>query len=359
MFRLLLIVFLPFYFVFGQNQESVAGFEAKGKIGFLMPHRPVMHHLLQGHSFAFEGSYTMQTTGQKEWHQTFRFPRWGATFFIADFGNPDQLGWSLGSYIFGELPVFRKNRFALMSKLGGGIGYVNKKYDLQDNPKNNSIGSHLNSLIVLGMNMNYQFQKSEIALGIDMTHLSNGAVKLPNLGINVPYLSLGYTRYLEELQFDHSEKPLSSHIAELNQWQLNLMGLVSTKQIYPTGGKNYFVGALGIFGSRKFGRKSGVDVGIDIIYNASLKDRLQDQEYNHIDAIQLGLFAGYFIPINRLRILLGMGYYAKNTINVDGPFYHRLSTRYKLNKRWNIHFGIKSHWGKADYFEFGFFYRIL
>lgn len=346
-------------FTFSQNTGSIVGIESKVKAGFLLPHRSVMHHLLQGHSFAFEGSYTFQTSGEKEWQQAFRFPRWGGTFFIADFGNPQQLGWSFGSYLFGELPIFRKNKIALMSKIGGGLGYVTKKYDLKENPKNNSIGSHLNSLIVIGMNLNYQFKQAELALGIDMTHLSNGAAKLPNLGINVPYLSLGYTRYLKELKFDFDEKPISSYIAELNQWQLNVMAILSTKQIYPTGGRNYFVGALGVFGSRKLGRKSGLDVGLDIIFNESLKDRIDGQEFSNLDALQIGIFGGYFIPINRLRILFGMGYYVKNTINADGPIYHRLSTRYKLNKRWNIHCGIKSHWGKADYFEFGLFYRIL
>jgi hypothetical protein len=359
MHRLLVFLCIVSNLVHSQQEDYSVGIEIKGKAGFLLPHRPVMHHLLQGHSIAFEGSYVLQTNGSKEWHQAFRFPRWGGTLFLSDFGNPEQLGWASGAYLFGELPIFRSNKFALMAKMGGGVGYVSKKYDLETNPKNNSIGSHINSLIVIGMNLNYQLNQSEISLGLDMTHLSNGATKLPNLGINVPYLSLGYTRYLNELKFDNEEKPVSKHIAELNQWQLNVMGILSSKQIYPTGGRNYLVSALGIFGSRKFSRKAGLDVGLDIIYNESIKYRFEEEEFSDMEALQVGIFAGYFIPINRLRVLLGMGYYAKNNINPDGPVYHRLSTRYKLNEKWNIHFGIKSHWGRADYFEFGVFYRII
>ena len=358
--HLLVIIFLTFSILtFCQKENANIGIEVKGKIGFLLPHRPVMHHLLQGHSVALEGSYILQTNGNKEWQQAYNHPRWGGTFYLSDFGNPEQLGWAAGGYLFGELPVFRINNFVLMSKMGGGLAYVSKKYDLQENPKNNSIGSHLNSLIVMGLNLNYQLKQSEIALGFDMTHLSNGATKLPNLGINAPYFSLGYTQYLNELHYISEDNPISNHIAELNKWQLNVMGILSTKQIYPTGGRNYLVSALGIFGSRKFSRKSGLDIGLDVIYNESIKDRVDDQEHNDLEALQVGLFAGYFIPINRLRVLLGMGYYAKNDIDLDGPLYHRLSVRYKLNKHWNIHFGIKSHWGRADYFEYGIFYRIL
>lgn len=352
-----------FFFVcslsFGQEVERIHGIETRGKIGFLLPHRPVMHHLLQGHSRAFEASYVIQTNGNEEWHHSFRFPRWGGTAYFSDFGNPEQLGWAGGAYLFGELPIVRANKFAFMSKLGGGLAYVSKKYDIESNPKNNSIGSHLNSLIVIGVNANYQLKQSELSLGLDMTHLSNGATILPNLGINVPYLSFGYTHYLKSVTYNNDSLPMSPHIAALDKWQFNIMGILSTKQIYPTGGRNYLVSALGLFATKKFSRKAGMDLGLDIIYNESIKDRIEEKDnITDLEAMQIGLFAGYFIPINRLRVLLGMGYYIKNDFNPDGPFYHRLSVRYKLTQRWNIHFGIKSHWGKADYFEYGLFYKI-
>jgi hypothetical protein len=357
--QVLFVFFFACNLSFGQELERIHGIETRGKIGFLLPHRPVMHHLLQGHSRAFEASYVIQTNGNEEWQQSFRLPRWGGTAYFSDFGNPEQLGWAGGAYLFGELPIVRVNKFAFMAKLGGGLAYVSKKYDKVINPKNNSIGSHWNSLIVVGVATNYQLKQSELSLGLDMTHLSNGATVLPNLGINVPYLSLGYTHYLKNIVYKDEPLPMSSHIAALDKWQLNVMGIVSTKQIYPTGGRNYLVSSLGIFATKKFSRKAGMDLGLDIIYNGSLKDRaVEIENVTVIEAVQVGLFAGYFIPINRLRVLLGMGYYIKDNFSPEGPFYHRLAVRYKLTEKWNIHFGIKSHWGKADYIEYGIFYKI-
>lgn len=345
---------------FAQKSSYTIGLESRFKSGFLLPHRSVMHHLLQGHSIGSEISVIGLTNGEKEWHQTFNYPKIGGKLYISDFGNPEQLGWAIGTAIFGEFPYFRNSWMTLNTKLTGGLSYINRKFDQQENPKNNSVSTHLNSLIIFGTNVNFLFGKNEFALGLDMTHLSNGATKLPNLGVNVPYLSFAYTRYFETPSFETEEREINPFLKSLEDWHISLLGTGSTKQIYPTGGRNYPVFSLSAFLSKKISRKAGLDFAVDLFYNESIKDTDNGNiDANFADIIQIGTYAGYFLPINRLRIMLGMGYYLKNDFNPDGPLYHRLSVRYKLNQKLDFHFGIKSHWGRADYFEYGLMYRVF
>ena len=346
--------------VLGQSDNFIRGVESRFKSGFLLPHRPIMHHLLQGHSFGGEISFIGVANGNQEWHQAFKHPKIGGKLYFSDYGNLEQLGWAVGTGFFGEFPYFRNNWLTLNTKITGGLAYVTRKFDQQLNPKNNSVSTHLNLLFTIGMNANFLLEKGEFAVGMDMTHLSNGATKLPNLGLNVPYLSVAYTRYIDELEFITAEREKSTFLKSMEDWHVSLLGVGSTKQIYPTGGRNYPVVSLSTFLSKKVGRKAGLDFALEFFYNESVGDTENaSPEANFWDIAQIGAYAGYFLPVNKLRIAFGMGYYLKNDFNPDGPLYHRLSIRYKLNPRFDIHFGIKSHWGRADYFEYGLMYRVF
>ncbi|MBK9638656.1 MAG: hypothetical protein IPO63_12895 [Bacteroidetes bacterium] len=48
-----------------------------------------------------------------------------------------------------------------------------------------------------------------------------------------------------------------------------------------------------------------------------------------------------------------MGMYTYNRYKEDGNIYNRLLLRYAFTKKAYASFGLKSHFGKADYFEWG------
>lgn len=350
---LFIILFLHFALPSLWSQVNI-GIDVKSKIGYLVPHRSVMHHLVQGHAHSLEISGVIQTNGKKEWHKTYHYPRIGVTAGLNTYGNNAVLGQSIGLYSFLELPLAKGEKWSFNAKKGAGFAYVTKTYDLISNPKNNAISTHLNCLVVIGLQINRQWKQSEAALGIEMTHLSNGATKLPNLGLNLPYLSLGYTRYLEPLQQLTTDiKPV-----EYSNWKLLLSGVISTRQIPPTGGRNYFISSMGIYAQKLFKRKVKAEIGLDGFYNQSHYDFFVDQTQITSDIFQLGVYAGYLLPLDRLEFLLGMGYYFRNKINPEGPVYHRFGARYRINERLAANITIKAHWGKADYFEYGLLYTL-
>lgn len=338
----------------GQKLPQNFGIEISPKYGFLIPHRATMGHLSKGHVAGGEISAVYQSNGKKKWHHDFLFPKYGVSAYFSDLGYKDVLGTAYGLHTFITLPFIKKNGWSFSSRLGAGVSYVTKVFDQKNNPKNNAISTRLNSLVIIGAEFEKQFKQSSLALGLDMSHLSNGAVKVPNLGLNLVYASIAYTRYFNEIE--ELKEPTVEENKDPSKWHYYSGLYFSSKQIYPTGGKNYGVVGLTNYIQRKFKTKCIVEAGVDASYNQSVIDDT-DGEFTKRDNYQVGAYGAYVLPIHNLQLILGMGGYVLNKVNPNGMVYHRFGARFKLSERLLANITIKSHWAKADFFEYGLIYR--
>src|SRR5690606_2722068 len=131
-------------------------------------------------------------------------------------------------------------------------------------------------------------------VSIDMTHFSNGATKMPNLGLNLPFLGLGYGyRISEGIDTNYV------HAAYKKSWQFGLMGIVSVKEIYPTGGRKYTVFNLNLVGRRFFKQRVGMEASFDVFSKQAVLGYHSDIRKTQAEIIQLGVFAGYILPMDK------------------------------------------------------------
>lgn len=336
-------------------QKQNIGISIIPQAGFLLPHRSTMGHLNLGHSFGGQISAVIQTNGSKKWHHEFFFPRIEMNAFFYDLGNSDVLGKTFGVSSGMYLPYFKYKGWSMGSSLALGIGWVTKHYDKVENPKNNVIGSHLNAMVNLGLRMEKQFLKNAFAFEMSMTHFSNGAYRLPNLGLNLPYLSFNYTHFLNSLKYQY--EPIDENEDVLIQkWSFNTQLIGSFKQIYPTGGSLYGVLALTNYAQYKIRNKCVVEAGIDAIYNQSII-KYAKGNHDRIKNFQMGLYAAYVLPVHKIQFLVAMGRYIIDPLDPGGLWYHKFGGRFQITERLWGNFTIKSHWAKADYFEYGLSYR--
>ncbi len=186
-----------------------------------------------------------------------------------------------------------------------------------------------------------------------MTHFSNGSTKVPNLGLNLPYLGLGYGYKIKKhLDTNYVLAPYQK------KWQYGLMMIGSVKEIYPTGGKKYPIFALSLIGRRFFNQKVGLELSFDAISKQAIMGYHSDVRKTQSEIIQLGLFAGYILPFDRFHMLFGMGAYVRDKYNPENLFYHRVGMRYVFDNGININLVLKTHWAKADYVEYGIGYTF-
>lgn len=337
---------------FGQSELWV---EARPKVGFLVAHRSIMGHLATQHAYATELSVYFRGKGSKYWHSWYNNPRYGLSVFGGGVGNNEVLGRYAGAYGFMSIPFVHTKHYEFGGRLGCGVGYAHKVYDNVSNNLGIGTSTHLNAMISLSLENRVEFGKHAVNFMVDMTHFSNGATKVPNLGLNVPYMSLGYSYRVQE---DTREPEQVIDILRGRYWEFGILGLGSVKEVYPVGGKKFPVMAMNLVARRFFKPTVGMEVTLDAMYKGSLRTYAPDVPMTNAELIQLGVFAGYLLPFDRLHLVLGMGYYVRDKFKFQETMYHRIGMRYVFDNGLNLNFVLKSHWARADYIEYGIGYTF-
>jgi len=84
----------------------------------------------------------------------------------------------------------------------------------------------------------------------------------------------------------------------------------------------------------------------------------QEVKTSKIQTVKPALAAGYEFLFGALSAHVQMGGYLY-AMNTDyGRLYQRLALSYTFTPRLNIRFGLKTHWGQADYIELAVGYRL-
>lgn len=338
------------------SQVSNWSLEFRQKVGFLAAHRVTMAHLPERLAFPVEFSWIIKPSGTKKWHQTYKLPEHGISLFHGPVGNDKILGRFTGIYGFIQIPIIKPtNSFRLDWQFGTGLGYTPKIYDPIENPKNIAIGSHINGLMCLGIYSKYYFGMNKLSFAIDITHFSNGAFRVPNLGVNVFCASLSYSRNIGSF---NSNKNFTSLDDKFKMWNIGATAIFTVKETYNDNPKKYPVYGLNIFARKIFNPKAGIELSLDLISKQAVKAYFPEIPKSQWDIFQMGIFAAYLLPIDHLHFVFGMGAYIKDKFQPEDPLYHKIGVRYQFNNGFNAQWILKTHFGRADYFEAGIGYSF-
>ncbi len=358
-FTLFISLVIFFSLVFDSvGQQASSGFDLRYKVGYLSIHHESMAHLPKSPAQAVELTYFQHTQGKRSYQLAYRFPTLGATFFHGTVGNTELLGRYTGIYGFSELPLVKIKSFESNFKLATGLAVTTKCF--QNEPQNIAIGSFLNAIICVGVKSMWRWKNHHVSLGLDMTHFSNGASKLPNYGINMPYLSVGYGRNLSMKKSILNDTLIQTIPATLirKHWLITTMGIYGNKEVYDIGGKKYGVYALNIAAKRFFNFKSGWEVALDLISKQAVHAYLPEIKKSQLDILQLGLYSAYLVPFDKFHFVFGMGVYLRDKYKPEDPVYHRIGCRYQFANGLIGNFTLKTHFGRADYLEWGLGYTF-
>ena len=348
--KTVLLCFISCFIACAAKTQSEWGYSYQLKLGALAAHRGAMADLPQQLAWASELSFFKHLHQPGSWIEDYKDPTVGATLFIGSVGNNAVLGRFVALYGFSELPLVASSQFELSWKFGTGLAVTNRKFDPIFNPDNIAIGSHLNMMIVMALKAKYRYKKSSYSLGLDITHFSNSAFTVPNLGLNLPYLSLGYSR---KIGFTANSSTTSKPPFIRNKIYLGGSGMASLKELMPYGNRKYAIYAGNLFMRSITGPKAGFEIGLDVFSNQSHIDFEPLVTKTQWNLLQFGIYSAYFVPMNHIHFVFGMGAYVRDWYKPNGPIYHRVGVRYQWFNGLFGHMAIKSHWAKADYLELG------
>ena len=346
---------------FGQGYFENA-LEYRQKMGFLAAHRGVMAHMPKNAAHAGELSVLFRSRGHKAYQKAYRFPTYGVTLFYGQVGNQALLGNFVGTYGYAELPMISFRNYRMDFKLGLGMGYNGHPYDPVNNPLNVALATKINGLMCLAVKSSYQFRKNTITASLDITHFSNAAFKVPNFGINMPFLSLGYARTLvavNPLKYDPYEgEPTVPMSLPYKRWLYSATFTFNGKQMMPIGGRRYPVFGLNLSAKRFFNHKAGLELDLDLFSKQAILDYQPYINKSQWDILQVGAYAAYLVPLDRFHFVFGMGAYLRDKYSPEDPVYHRIGARYYLKNGLMFNLTLKTHFARADLLEYGIGYTF-
>ena len=335
--------------------------EVHYQFGRIIPHNSRFKTPITGYTHGFELSYYYQALGKKAWQRKLHCPEVGGSFYFAYNADQKYFGNVYGLVGFAKFWIVRSKFVDFYVRAGTGLVLTPTHFNLVKNPDNVAIGSLVNSMDELRFGLDFKpTSQVQIGVGLTFTHYSNASIQKPNLGVNMPALTVGI-RYFPKVSKDYSynrekwNKPKKRH-----EVMFKLGVGVQEKDTY--NGPKYPVyvatGAYAYYTSIV----NKVSVGISSEFNQGAYDFYgyygNDTKYRRsTSAMNLSIFVGDEIMMGKVGLCFAAGAYVFNP-RKDPPVYAKLGLNYYFvavgkNKTTKFFIGstLKTHFLIAQFFE--------
>lgn len=325
--------------------------------GFVLKNKLETSHLSDQHPYGIELEYLIQTTGGENWQRAYNNPAYGLSLQYWWFDPAKRLGNQFGLIFFFKGYIYKSHSSAITYRIAGGGGLVGKRFDLFQNTSNNLLSSKAN--FVLNGRIAYEQKLStrlKSQLGVDLLHFSNGSIKMPNGGINIPNLFAGLQYSLAEPVHSIQATP----VPRQRYWLLMLVAAGGSKQEYPVTSSNHPIGAISVYGGRQLNHKSAIIAGAELFYDGTKRVWLDSGEtVSPRKLLQAGIIAGHELSIHKISIITHLGYTFYKPVSINPGLYQRYGLRYYLWPQLAVNVAMRAHLGRADFVEWGLTYRLI
>lgn len=339
--------------------------EGKIHYGFLYAQHLELE-LFNAHFPAFELVIQQLTYGKHQWERDYNYPLIGVSLFYSGVGNNPSLGGAYALMPFINFPLYKTRNFTAGFRLALGLGYITHPFDRITNYRNLAIGSHFNAAANLMVEARYKINYFlSVSAGVSLQHFSNGSLKLPNYGINLPLVNLGvaYRPFKENHnlndRFIAPTEPYSAIIRRSIEIDIGLLaGYKNMQAIY---GSNYWVTHFYANSFLQVSPKSKFGIGLDVSYDPSQIKVLEmngTPVTNKLSVIRPGINGAYQLVISKLGFIFNLGCYLAGKEKSNGPLYEKISVQYGFTKNLYASVMLKVHWGRADYIGWGIGYNF-
>lgn len=357
--RILCFVFILFSCLQSTAQRSPGRptylLTVRSHYGFIWGYSPEVEHLARQHMPGIELNITKQTNGNKAWEQEYNYPQIGYSLVYYVFDREKPVGNALAAYIHAGKNFYKTKRTNLQWRLGYGLGYVEKRFDIENNYQNLLISQRISFTINGQLNFNVRLSpRWSLNAGLGLFHISNGSLKKPNFGINLPSVHAGIGFNIVK---GNEEYRRDSAKIFTRKTYFHVSPFVGLKEVYPVNGPKYFLGGINAVIERRMNRKSGLQAGLDFSYDHSKKSEIiffnKEVENNFINRSQVAILAGHELYLDRLSLVTQAGIYLYDPTHLSKSYYQKVGFKYYLSDKVFINMMMKLHLGIADWLEWG------
>lgn len=364
--HLLLPLFLAlFFFGFGQESETSKKFvlDISQFNGSILLHNTDISHLITEHPGGIILGFNRKRYGDEAWESDYGYPDTGFTFAYQDMKNP-ILGKNYGLYAHYNFYFLKRN---IQFRVGQGIAYNTNPYDKNTNFRNNAYGSHLLSSTMVMLNYHKENLVAGFGFkaGFSLIHYSNANFKAPNTSTNTAALNFGLTYDLDGgIVYDFKPEQPKEEITEPIRYNLVLRGGLNESDVINSGQYGFVI--LSGYADKRLGRKSAIQLGVDVFFSNFLKDLIRFQSISFpelnvapdTDFKRVGVFVGHELFINKMSVITQLGYYVYYPFDFEGKVYNRIGMKRYFGDKVFGSVTLKSHAAAAEAVEFGIGVRL-
>ncbi len=300
-----------------------------------------------------------QTVGNNSWETFFKHPRYGFRLGFTNYFDSEVFGQSISLNTFIQAPFFRINKFSFEYSMGLGIGLHSKKYNLEKNLHNDYVSTNLTANIDLSLIQSYELSpKIDVFVGENFSHYSNGAVHLPNLGINGVSVFAGM-RYYQNSRKSHVKDDLKDKTVALKNEVYTFYAPGFLQYKIDNIPENFFASTLEFGYKRRFHPCMKWGAGIDIIYTGyEMYENPDNLSYKN--NFSQSIFGSFDLLLGDISLQAALGYYTYYSAKPRGRIYERIGVFYNFGDKFKQFTGvsIKASMGRADYIEWTYGFRI-
>lgn len=344
-----------FFYCLSASGQSTPAVSAGVLPAYLIAHRADIKNL-ESHVTGLELSLDrIQLKG--DWCAYYSKPLSGLQLAYFDLGK-EESGFALGVLPHISVQLLQVGAFSLRYRAGAGLAYLSKRYDPLNNRRNLAIGSHMNAYVQTALYAAHDLKRSRLELGVALSHFSNSALEAPNLGFNIPSLSLRYAWYGSD-RIKYSEAIRDT--GHQRHWAWSVGGAVGSKERSISNPIRFM--PFGAMVRAKYrvnpvrSWRMGLDLISDKIYAFLNNNDADLSQVPLSERLEWGMALGHEWHMGRLRVLLEGGVYVHKPYDFNKPTYQRMGFEYRVHGPWILHSTLKFHRGVADYLAWGLTYQ--
>jgi hypothetical protein len=323
----------------------------KSHYGFILPHSESIREISNSKPRGFQVDYARHLNTQWVWDYFGTYPRVGVSFAYFNYDNPEILGNSYTLKTYFEPYITYRYRINPTFRIGLGISYLDNVYNPVNNPHNLFYSSPISFFVLTNMGLNYQVNDFfDMTVSANFSHISNGSIKKPNKGINVPSLSMGLEYKLDKVNLEKRSRQLSKHDIHGKLWKISAGLYTSIKEI-DTYGKKYHIYGIELTSGLIVNRVSAFNVGIDVSHDRSLREKNKmdvDGSANFSPTILSGILS-HELLMGRLIFDQTIGWYINKPSVNSLPYYQKIGIGYRIDRSLSMGLSLKAHRIAADY----------
>ena len=367
---------------YGQVQDSLSdskkywSISANGEYGKVLKTNDYLKNYDKTNYHGFSLQLLKETTGERDWEKIYNSPSYGVGVFAYDFQENNEMGYPFGVYATFVPQPKRWGKLRWEHSINFGISFNSNRFNNLTGYHNTSVGSKTNMYISLGTGLYYEIGKYfDIGLNAKLNHMSNGAIKTPNKGLNLAAAQLSLV-YHPERKIVNRIDTIPIRRDKFDTFELSTFG--GKKNVFFKGenrphiklydGFKYSVFGVEGFYMHQYSNKSAYGIGLGITHDEHYNQEMYVQDSTLLqkkrfknEKLLLSVIPSYRLMIDRLYINIGAGVY----INKKGReydksfFFQRVGLQYQITDRLFASFAINAYdLHVANYLEWKLGYTI-